>query len=373
MHARFAERTTKDGERIFFLDELQSDLHQKAGGNYRESDVQMLHRIDRYLGDTDVLSHDPVRGDGINTNWNVTFYEKEGGRVASRRAAVQPDDIGEIKMSSLGSPYKVGEKKEFFQEDLPVLYVDSSSPHFDTFLAQTGQQKRVVREKRVQELSDDRPPPDPSQMSFQEFEVDWPAIQAEDRAAIAEQAKDYVRWRLKKAREDVKARLHGEGRTPHGGAYDIDRINEGKVNAPLQKSWVELGLKRLIRWAAENGFDRFAWTHAREQAVRYGRIYFDSTSHGSGVLVSFDLMDGEFKIEDADGRTLVDVGLDPEGDIGEFEEHLSYEMAVALRDRIDEAREDIMGDYYAEEWADWDVRFEAYDPQSGETEYFDNM
>lgn len=35
------------------------------------------------------------------------------------------------------------------------------------------------------------------------------------------------------------------------------------------EAWVGLALKRMIRWAAENGFDRIAWTTGEQQAERY--------------------------------------------------------------------------------------------------------
>lgn len=35
------------------------------------------------------------------------------------------------------------------------------------------------------------------------------------------------------------------------------------------KAWVALALKRMIRYAAENGFDRIAWTNGEQQAARY--------------------------------------------------------------------------------------------------------
>ena len=37
------------------------------------------------------------------------------------------------------------------------------------------------------------------------------------------------------------------------------------------KDYVELGLKRMILWASENGFDRIAWTTGKQQAKRYLR------------------------------------------------------------------------------------------------------
>jgi hypothetical protein len=39
--------------------------------------------------------------------------------------------------------------------------------------------------------------------------------------------------------------------------------------APFEKNWHELGMKRMIRYAAEHGFDKIAWTSGEQQAKRY--------------------------------------------------------------------------------------------------------
>lgn len=44
---------------------------------------------------------------------------------------------------------------------------------------------------------------------------------------------------------------------------------EGVPDAPFKKSWPVLAFKRVIRHAAENGFDKIAWTTGEQQAARY--------------------------------------------------------------------------------------------------------
>ena len=54
-----------------------------------------------------------------------------------------------------------------------------------------------------------------------------------------------------------------------------NRINElgssstGVPDAPFKKTWHELALKRMIREAAEKGYDRLSWTPGEAQAARY--------------------------------------------------------------------------------------------------------
>lgn len=40
-------------------------------------------------------------------------------------------------------------------------------------------------------------------------------------------------------------------------------------DAPFKKTWHELALKRLLRYGAENGYDKVAWTNGDQQAARY--------------------------------------------------------------------------------------------------------
>lgn len=43
----------------------------------------------------------------------------------------------------------------------------------------------------------------------------------------------------------------------------------GVPSAPFEKNWHELAMKRMLRYAAENGYDKIAWTTGAQQAERY--------------------------------------------------------------------------------------------------------
>lgn len=57
--------------------------------------------------------------------------------------------------------------------------------------------------------------------------------------------------------------------------YILDRarnnayLNKGIPDAPFDKNWHELAMKRMLRYAAENGYDVIAWTTGDQQASRY--------------------------------------------------------------------------------------------------------
>lgn len=61
--------------------------------------------------------------------------------------------------------------------------------------------------------------------------------------------------------------------------YDIEKAKRLYVagyeksdvpDAPFDKNWHELAMKRMLRYAAENGYDVIAWTKGEQQAERYG-------------------------------------------------------------------------------------------------------
>ena len=48
-----------------------------------------------------------------------------------------------------------------------------------------------------------------------------------------------------------------------------ESYNSGIPDAPFDKNWHELAMKRMLRYAAENGYDYIAWTKGDQQAKRY--------------------------------------------------------------------------------------------------------
>lgn len=56
---------------------------------------------------------------------------------------------------------------------------------------------------------------------------------------------------------------------PEGDYTRIRQETAGVPDAPFKKTWHELALKRMLRYAAENGYDSLAWTTGEQQAERY--------------------------------------------------------------------------------------------------------
>lgn len=158
-HVRFNERRDAEGNRVLFLEEVQSDWHQagrKKG--YKISDAA----------------------------WEASNRRLENALAGSAAVMQKNDDFG-----------------------------------FDT-------RNQAMAELRSQKSD-----------FFKNYDV-----AEEDRAALQE----YL---------DAKAENMAANR------------DDTVPDAPFKKTWHELAMKRMLRYAAENGFDRIAWTTGEQQAERY--------------------------------------------------------------------------------------------------------
>ena len=85
------------------------------------------------------------------------------------------------------------------------------------------------------------------------------------------------------------------GRTDDAAFQKLQRLNDEirerkyfaddrPPAAPFEKNWQELSMKRMLRYAAENGYDRVAWTTGMQQAERYnigGKVVRIAIDHSS--------------------------------------------------------------------------------------------
>ena len=88
--------------------------------------------------------------------------------------------------------------------------------------------------------------------------------------------------------EEVQSDWHQDGRKK---GYTDETNLTGVPNAPLKKEWPMVVMKRMIRYAAENGFDKIAWTTGEQQAERYdlskhaGGVYYTQDGVGKGTII----------------------------------------------------------------------------------------
>jgi hypothetical protein len=140
--------------------------------------------------------------------------------------------------------------------------------------------------------------------------------------------------------EEVQSDWHQEGRkkgygvkprmlTVMGQQVQDLIFTEGVPNAPLKSTstWAMLGMKRMIRWAAENGFDKVAWTPGEQQAERYDlskqvdEIVYFTNDNGTvdiqvakdGNVIHSDKNMDQQKVADTVGKEIADKIFNGEG------------------------------------------------------------
>lgn len=125
--------------------------------------------------------------------------------------------------------------------------------------------------------------------------------------------------------------------------------NSGKVpDAPFKTTWPTLALKRMMRWAAENGFDRIAWTTGEQQADRY-----DLSKQVDSVRV-LPHADGSFEVEARrGGRPIIEKATD---DAAGLEELIGKDLA---RKVLEDAKNKPAGQDTPERLASWAKVVEA--------------
>ena len=116
------------------------------------------------------------------------------------------------------------------------------------------------------------------------------------RERIASRRGEYNRLRAEI--NDLRQNIETEGRI-------VEYRRENRIpDAPFEKNWPELAMKRMLRYAAENGYDVVAWTTGDQQAERYNI---------GNVLQSVDKVDdNEYTLYLTGGQS-TDIEVDDEG------------------------------------------------------------
>ena len=92
-------------------------------------------------------------------------------------------------------------------------------------------------------------------------------------------------------------------------------------------AWAELAMKRIIRMAAEKGYDQVAWTTGEQQVARYDITEFADR-------IEWDPRDERLTTYDSDGRMIEDYFVSFDG----LDEYIGAERKLELQRQIDDAR-----------------------------------
>lgn len=113
----------------------------------------------------------------------------------------------------------------------------------------------------------------------------------------------------------------------------------GVPDAPFKKEWPLLAMKRVLREAAEKGYDKVTWTKGEQQAERYDlskRIKnLQLTDRVSGGVGRPDMSEGPFEsgrllAHDHDGNTVIDKQVGSPGELASIIGKEAAEKLLAL-------------------------------------------
>tara|TARA_R110000851_G_scaffold209116_1_gene361532 strand:- start:207 stop:2885 length:2679 start_codon:yes stop_codon:yes gene_type:complete len=183
-HIRLNDRTGPDGERILFVEEIQSDWHQKG----RE-----------------------------------TGYSRAEKAYSVRRTGIP---------GRIWPEFATQAEAEAYLEGLPKFKTTPKVSLEEGVGADGSRQYRVLSE-----------------------DGEAGSVWRDDKAAIEK----YIEKQNAKPDREIEYSIVEEEVMREGGVPD----------APLKKTWQEASLRRVMRMAAEEGYDSVAWTPGRIQADRY--------------------------------------------------------------------------------------------------------
>ena len=215
-HVRFNERTDADGKRVLFLEELQSDWAQKGRkeGFSAPGTAQSLKQLE--TEHADVLD----KMGKLNDELYQFRVDKSDARARTENLPMDNPAVAE----------KANERDRLIERSVEINQKLSDIRY--------GQSRNV---------------PSAPFVSGNKFAVfkDGKEVTRTDKDGKEHQE----RYSSMKDAEAAAAKKGGEAR-------DLGMQED-------TQAWTALALKRMIRYAAENGFDRVAWTTGEQQAARY--------------------------------------------------------------------------------------------------------
>jgi len=223
-HVRFNDRVDADGKKVLFVEEVQSDWHQKGrregyqDPEAKKKNSELSKERDQMRAKLDVLLEEranrtqEIRKEVKSKPAGDVTELPDGTIVRERAASVRrPDAIWEVIGEGNSGPYTVGKtREEAVAHALDILNQDRRSFGAEGIAIDDDKKLKDLR-AQSQELTD-------------------------KIAAI----------------DDT-----------------IRKSKTGVPDAPFKKTWHEFALKRMIRYAAENGYDKLGWTTGEQQAERY--------------------------------------------------------------------------------------------------------
>ncbi len=260
-HVRFDDRVI-DGKKTLHVAEFQSDWHQKGRRQGYKEESKMPPELDAKARAIVEEKLDPfVRF--------ATHSLRENGKIAIDRISFR--DIDHWEGGDVITPAEASTLRNWthsnqgFGHLAPLVEADDAA--------------RMARTKAVQDIW--RKHTDGKATSMREA-MDYGYGSETIRAADRDFSSDPEFLKLQERADHANMALNNARRS------DAARVPD----APFKTTWPELTLKRMIRYAAENGYDRLSWDTGETNAARY-----DLSKQVKTLFLTRDVVNGNFHIE----------------------------------------------------------------------------
>ncbi|HRL05109.1 MAG TPA: hypothetical protein PL098_00180 [Brevundimonas diminuta] len=231
-HARFTTRTDAEGAKVLFLEEVQSTHHEEG----RERGYKVEATAEQIAAAEQAVEEARAAFAAANTaalpvaerviNARLDFFESKIAELEPRVEGVRDQDLRDVADPEVRAALQEYRRVERQLENYAALLndVDPSS----------GEREN----RRAVSAAFDAP--------LWGSDVGLPGPTDAERAASGHVA---AGLRLREAQDEL----------------DNLTIGEGIARAPWEKSWSQLVMKRMIRYAVDNGFDKVAWINGNQQ------------------------------------------------------------------------------------------------------------
>lgn len=198
------------------------------------------------FGETTALTDEAITAKKAVEDYLASMREKYGSKEGEETDAMTADEIDHLQSLT-------AKEIESRENSLRVLAIDEiqSKRH------QEGRERGYGFEGDVTKAREDA---DEAYRKVVSFENDMTSKYGDQYWTGDATNEEVAHWELLRSELD---RL--------GVIYEnlAEKQRKSVPGAPFEKNWAELAMKRMLRYAAENGFDKVAWTKGDQQAERY--------------------------------------------------------------------------------------------------------
>lgn len=363
-HFRISDRVGPNGEKILYVDEIQSDWHQKAR-DARKSYIQSVLNKEFDSIHQRALEQLRASGSGFNiTPENEREFERIRSRLTKERktelekeipkdfgyrkpedekaAAELEEKINRIHMDGL----TIDEIKDYYK---PGTIVKSGGGYDKVLSFNTGEKSPGYQREYDKAL----------ERALSIGNIDEETAKQYARNKALEASKNT--WSVKVIAVDPATgkpvpgafeREHFTSPADHiirGLSNELEAIEIKKPDAPFKDTWHELAVKEIFDIAAKEGYDKVAFSPGIEQVKRYSNelrqaideIRVAPKPNGEGLMVvglkgadtkfTGDVVDGLFVNGPAKGKTVSEVfGSNIAKQIEEPLENVSGTQAIPM-------------------------------------------